>query len=231
MHTDCDCIILAGGFGTRLRGVVSDRPKPLALVGDRPFLSILLDMLAAQKIENVVLAVGYKGEMIEDYYADSYKNIRISYSYEESPLGTGGAVKQALEHCHSGNILILNGDTYLKMDLNDMLQAHLRSGADVSIAVKEMEDVSRYGSVVLDGKRIVAFKEKAFYRKSLINGGIYCFKRKTAALFPEKASFSLERDFFEISLEQLYIGAYVTGGYFIDIGVPEDYERAQSELT
>lgn len=226
-----EAIVLAGGMGTRLRSVIRDIPKPMAPIGERPFLSFLLDELQAQGIDRVILSTGYKHETVEDYYGKAYKGMELVYSVEETPLGTGGAIKKALQQVESPHVLILNGDTMFRVDLQAMRKFHLEHDADLSLALKHMKDSQRYGVVETDNKRVVHFQEKTESKAGAINGGVYML-RKQALLnrqLPEK--FSFEKEFMEAHYRELKVMAFESEGYFIDIGIPEDYTKAQTELT
>ncbi|WP_017733576.1 nucleotidyltransferase family protein [Nafulsella turpanensis] len=226
-----DAIILAGGMGTRLRSVIQNVPKPMAPIGDTPFLSYLLDELKQQGVQKVVLSTGYKHEIVEQHYGDSYKGMQLVYSVEDSPLGTGGAIKKALRLVNSPNALILNGDTMFRVDLQGMYRFHQENESDLTLALKKMEDSQRYGVVETTSNRVVRFREKAEKKAGSINGGVYLL-RKDLLLekdFPEK--FSFEKDFMEAYFRDFKVMAFVSDGYFIDIGIPEDYARAQQELS
>ncbi|MDD6135471.1 MAG: nucleotidyltransferase family protein [Selenomonadaceae bacterium] len=222
-----EAIVLAGGFGTRLRHVVSDVPKPMAPMNDagKPFLEVLLTQLAGQGVKHVVLSTGYMSEVIEQYFGKTFAGMKLEYSVEDTPLLTGGAVKMALERCTEPDIFVLNGDTYFAVDLSAMLAHHRARHADFTIAVKHMHDFERYGTVVYDESGIQAFHEKAPCHDGWINGGVYCLQRhvleKVAA-----TKFSLEKDFLEQKIDEIDLQAFPAEGYFIDIGVPEDYYQA-----
>lgn len=226
-----EAIILAGGFGKRLAHIVSDVPKPMADIEGRPFLEYLLGYLSQNKVTKVVFAVSYKREFIMNYFGNKYLNIEIHYSEEVEPLGTGGAIKKALSLCTGDNIFIINGDTYFDVNLEDMLRYHTSNNALVTIACKSLKDFDRYGTVLLDSSsgKIVSFVEKGKVTEGLINGGIYLLKRE---IFDKLDSerFSFEKDFLEKSLHENKIFSYLSDGYFIDIGIPDDYFRAQREL-
>lgn len=231
MNNSCprEAIVLAGGFGTRLRPVVSDVPKPMAPMNDKgtPFLAFVLDQLAGQGFETIILSVGYMAEVIQEYFGDAYAGMKIRYSLEDEPLGTGGAIKKALALCSAENVFVLNGDTYFDVDLSAMEQHHQESGADFTLAAREMSDFDRYGALELTvDDRVAAFLEKKYCPWGYINGGIYCLGRTILADIKNE-SFSLEKDFLEEKVAQLHIAAYKSGGYFIDIGIPEDYQRAK----
>ncbi|WP_415945548.1 nucleotidyltransferase family protein [Selenomonas montiformis] len=224
-----EAIVLAGGFGTRLRQVVSDVPKPMAPMDEKgtPFLAFVLDTLAAQGITHVVLSVGYLASVIQEYFGAAYNGMRLSYVREDSPLGTGGAVKKALQACQHDVVFVLNGDTYFDVDLVAMKKEHLRSKADFTLAAREMHDFDRYGALEIDKQgRILRFGEKKYCAAGFINGGVYCLQRNLLDdVQPEV--FSLEKDFLEKEIEQVHVQAYPSAGYFIDIGIPEDYQKAR----
>lgn len=217
-----EAIILAGGFGTRLKHVVSDVPKPMAPIKDRPFLEYILEDLEKKGITHVVLAVGYMKEKIKDYFKNQYKNIEISYSGEDSPLGTGGAIKKAVSKCKENNIFIINGDTFYDVDLKNMEKFHIENQSSLTIAVKEMENFDRYGSLVIENNKIIKFEEKKPMSKGKINGGIYLIKKDIFQNVKQE-SFSFEKEILEDEKIKKY--AYENNGYFIDIGIPEDYYK------
>jgi D-glycero-alpha-D-manno-heptose 1-phosphate guanylyltransferase len=224
-----ECIILCGGLGTRLAHVVADVPKSMAPIGDRPFLSYILDDLIAKGIRRFVLAVGYKKESVSGFYGSDYKGVSVDYSAEDSPLGTGGAIRKALDLCKGTHVFVVNGDTFFDVDLKSMLAAATDNGFDVTIAVKQLANFDRYGTVSIDDGVVVKFHEKAATRKGFINGGVYLIGQRLKERLPE-GRFSFERDFMEQRTESIRIGAFPSDGYFIDIGVPEDYRRACTDL-
>ncbi|MDN0069793.1 HAD-IIIA family hydrolase [Collinsella ihumii] len=223
-----EAVVLAGGFGTRLAHVVPDVCKPMAPVAGEPFLRRVLDQLDAAGFARVVIADGYRREQIESYFMGTYRGLEVDYSPEDSPLLTGGAVRRALRTCTRPEVFVLNGDTWLDVDFDEM-EASLaaRSGARCCIAAKRMESFDRYGTLdVGPGGRIRAFREKAPCDEGLINGGTYLVRRDALEAGPDV--FSLEGDWFARVVADGALLACETGGGFIDIGVPEDYERAQS---
>ena len=228
MRIDADVIILAGGLGERLRHVVSDTQKVMAPIAGRPFLRYLLDGLIAQGARRFVLAVGYRAEQIETYFGGVYNGAEIVYSREETPLGTGGAIRQALALCETEDAVVVNGDTYFDVDLPALLQAHRQTGAVLTLSLKPMTDFDRYGTVDMDeAGRITGFHEKKPVRAGLINGGVYAVSKSVLPRLPE-GRFSFENEI----LEPLALPTYgvVSDGYFIDIGIPGDYFRAQTEI-
>lgn len=221
-------IILAGGLGTRLRSIVCDVPKPMCLINNKPFLSYILDNLNVQGFKKVIMAVGYKSNIIKEYFGNSYKEIKIVYSDEETPLGTGGAIKKAIEKINANNVFIFNGDTFFDCDLKDMLDNHKKSLCDITLAVKRMYSYNRYGSVVVKNNRIIRFDEKKKTEKGIINGGIYIINK--GILNDVKIEkFSFEKNILESNNYSMC--AYESKGYFIDIGIPDDYYRAQEEFS
>lgn len=222
-----EAIVLAGGFGTRLAHVVPDVCKPMAPVAGEPFLRRVLDQLDAAGFARVVIADGFRREQIERYFMGTYRGLEVDYSPEETPLLTGGAVRRALRMCARSEVFVLNGDTWLDVDFGDMeaaLAAH--SGARCVIAAKRMSDFDRYGTLdVGPGGEICAFREKAPCAVGLINGGTYLIRRD--ALEAEPEVFSLESDWFARVVGERRLVAVEARGGFIDIGVPEDYARAQ----
>lgn len=224
-----EAIILAGGFGTRLSHIVSDVPKPMAPIGEKPFLEYLLDYLLANKVDRIIIAVSHKREMIIDYFGSEYKGVPIVYSEEETPLGTGGGIKKALSFCHEEDVFVINGDSFFLANLQDMFSFHQNNNFDITIAVKEMLDFDRYGTVNINGNRIISFEEKKATKRGYINGGIYIL-RKDILDSIEKETFSFEKEFLENDEVKKDCGAYISDGYFIDIGVPDDYFKANQEL-
>lgn len=225
-----EAIILAGGLGTRLRSVVSELPKCMAPVAGKPFLYYILSHLQKQGIERFVFAVGYKSESIEDYIKKYFPTINSVFSKEEEPLGTGGAIKLACSHVLEKTVLVVNGDTLFSINITKLIAFHDMCGADCSLSLKPMQKFDRYGVVELNSDySIRSFKEKKYYDTGLINGGIYALhsQRFIKETLPEK--FSFEKDYLEKKYNNKMYGV-VQDEYFIDIGTPEDYNRAQSEL-
>ena len=218
-------IILAGGFGTRLQSVVKDLPKPMADVNGKPFLTYILEELVKYNFTKVVLAVGYKKECIMDYFGDNYKSLKLVYSEENTPLGTGGCVKQALRYIDDDCVFIINGDTLFKIDYLAISRLNR-----TSIACKYLENFDRYGEVKIINDLIVSFNEKKHVEKGYINGGIYYLPKNIFNSYDLPLKFSLEKDFFEKYINELNIKAYKSEDYFIDIGIPEDYQKIQLDL-
>ncbi len=224
-------IILAGGLGTRLRSVVADLPKCMATVAGRPFLDIVIELLLKQGIDKIIFSVGYKSEIIIDHVNNQYPQLHKQFSIEEEPLGTGGAVKLACNHASDENVLILNGDTLFSIDIEKLTGFHNTTGADCTLSLKPMQDFNRYGVVELnDDLSIASFKEKQQYESGLINGGVYALN--VAGFLKEDLpqKFSFEKDYLEQYFEKRKMYGDIQDVYFIDIGIPEDFERAQEEL-
>ena len=225
-------IVLTGGLGTRLRGTIGDLPKSLAPIAGKPFLEYLVKVISAQGFRDIVLCCGHRAGLITNHFGDGSRfGVSISYTIEEKLLGTGGAVKLAETLIDSDDFIVTNGDTYLEVDLNDMLGLHRSQGALATMALVRKEDTGRYGRVVLGGaNQIVAFNEKAVDGKAgLINGGMYVFRKEIFDFIPAGKVCSLEREVLPLLIDKGFCG-FASNGYFIDIGIPEDYERAKKEL-
>lgn len=230
-----EAIILAGGFGTRLQSVVSDVPKPMAPVNHEPFLNYLLSYLSHYGIKKAVLSTGHLEEKIRGYYQEknnTWKNISLSYSHEAAPLGTGGAIRLAMEQCKDEYILAMNGDSFFDANLEDLFSKHQAADAQHTLALRKVPNASRYGAVETNNNRVIQFKEKEDTQKpGTINGGIYILKKADyTAITSPGINFSIERDFFEKQLQQQRIFGFEYEGQFIDIGTPEDFTRAQDEF-
>lgn len=216
-------IILAGGKGTRLSSVVSDVPKPIALVNGKPFLHYIFSYLQKQQIKQVILSVGYLSDVIIQYFGSEYLGIKIKYVIEKEALGTGGAIKYAFEQIDEA-AYVINGDTFFNIDLKQLADKH----ADAVIALKPMEKFDRYGTVELDNdSRIIHFLEKQYCEEGLINGGIYFIQKSVFDKIQTPDSFSMEKNIFEKHADDLKIQGKIFTDYFIDIGIPEDYYLAQ----
>lgn len=226
-----EAIILAGGKGTRLKDVVSDVAKPMAPVNGRPFLCYLFHWLKIFPVEKVVLSTGYLSDSIKDYFSTSFCGIPIEYAIEEKPLGTGGAIKFALRKTQGNNILIINGDTYFPININSFFSFHSDNNHMFSIALKQMQNFSRYGSVVCHDNSILKFNEKKFCHDGLINGGIYLINREYFNSKQVPEAFSLEKHIMEKEAITGILKGKIFNNVFIDIGIPEDYRQAQSLLT
>lgn len=225
-----EAIVLAGGFGTRLRQVVPDLPKPMAPIAGRPFLEILLSTLAQKGFKRVVLSLGFMSEKIIAHFGDSYMGMELVHEVEAQPLGTGGAIRAALARCVSDHVFIFNGDTYLDLEV-DALERLWQTNHHPVIVVREVPDTARFGRVEISEGRINAFLEKGMAGNGLINAGCYVLPKDALDDFPLGQPFSLETEFFITNLQRIWFDGFVTHGRFIDIGVPDDYALAQTELA
>ena len=220
-------MILTGGLGTRLRPVVSDRPKPMALVEGVPFLEILIDCLAGKGVRDFVLLTGYKADMIESGLGQrSRGDLNLRFSHEHIPLGTGGAVRHASRFCTNPS-LVVNGDTFFDADLEMLYRFHLEKKAAVTLSLMRVDDESRYGSVCLeDDGRISGFKEKSETpgRPGLINAGLSLMSKDFILKLPEDVAFSMERDIFPAFARTGKLFGLLQDQPFFDIGTPESYE-------
>jgi D-glycero-alpha-D-manno-heptose 1-phosphate guanylyltransferase len=203
----------------------------MAPVAGRPFLEILLAQLRGAGCTRVLLSVGHLHSVIQDRFGASFRGMRVDYAVESTPLGTGGAIRLALAQTTEDSVLVLNGDTFLEADYADMMRFHREEQAVATIALVHQPDIARYGGVAVDNKRIVAFQEKGRSGPGWINAGAYVFERNLEwpSSLPER--FSIEKDFFVPEIARLAPAAYEVNGYFLDIGIPEDYDRAQTELA
>ena len=225
-------IILAGGLGTRLRSAVADLPKCMAPVNGIPFLSFIITYLKNEGIENFIFSLGYKSEAVISYVNIEYPDLQKKYVIEDKQLGTGGAIKEACKWVTEKNAIVVNGDTLFNIDLNNLSVFHNEQNADCTIALKQMENFDRYGVVETnDHHQIKAFKEKQFCAGGCINGGVYALAIATVTTeaFPEV--FSFEKEYLEknTGIKSLY--GIENNGYFIDIGIPEDYQRFQDDYN
>jgi D-glycero-alpha-D-manno-heptose 1-phosphate guanylyltransferase len=220
-------IVLAGGLGTRLRSVVTELPKPMAPVAGRPFLAWILDRLAQGGFERVVLAVGYRHEAIVQHFGHVYLGMRLDYSVEEQTLGTGGAIRLAADRIASWPVFVLNGDTFLELDYRAMLDAHLQGSERMSLAVCQVADAGRYGGLDLEDGHVRGFREKGSSGPGVINAGTYLLSQAVLDRIPRDEPFSFEQQLLVPGIGTIRPAAFATDGLFIDIGVPEDYARAQ----
>lgn len=223
-----DAVILAGGFGTRLRSVVSDVPKVLAPVNGRPFLDILIDRLRQSgRVSRIALALGYMADRVIEHYRGHPLGSDLRFFVEEQPLGTGGAAHAAGAMTTSTDVFVLNGDSYIDIDVGGMLAAHVGMSDRVTIALRQVEDTSRYGRVDVDeGGRVERFLEKSQATgPGWINAGVYVFRRSILDSLPP-GTLSMEHDVFPELCTQRRLYGFFYDGKFIDIGVPESYFAA-----
>jgi D-glycero-alpha-D-manno-heptose 1-phosphate guanylyltransferase len=226
-----ECIVLAGGLGTRLRSVVADKPKCMAPVNDRPFLYYLLQYLIRQGITHVVLSLGYKSEQVIEWCGQADLPLQFSYAIEAEPLGTGGAILNAVSHLKENECFIVNGDTFFDVSLPAFHNFHQQAHSKLSLALKPMRQFERYGSVQLDkDARINAFLEKKYCEEGLINGGVYLTSRAYMESLQLPAQFSFEKEVLEPQVKNGQLYGFISDTYFIDIGIPADYEQVQTDF-
>lgn len=223
-----DIVILAGGLGVRLQHILSNRQKAMAFVSGRPFLDYILTDLQKKGFRRAVIAVSYLADQVRECYGERFGEMELAYSVEDCPLGTGGAIKKASQLCNGERFFAVNGDTYFDVDYEKIRAKHIEQSADITLAGKEKPNFKRHGTVVFDGDGVVTdFEEKSFAEHGYINGGIYLINKKIFDCdYPEK--FSFETDILQTLKNKTVCVPF--DGYFIDIGVPEDYFRAQTEI-
>lgn len=230
MEVNYKILILAGGLGTRLKSVVS-LPKCMAPIHDVPFLDYQLNYLISQGISEVFLSIGHQSEVIKKHYVSQFKSLQINYIEEPEPFGTGGAIRLAFKKIGAQSLLVLNGDTMFPININDLATFHQSKNADCTIALKPLKNFERYGAVETnEEKRITAFHEKKFVASGQINAGVYMLNGNVFMKHCAQEKFSIEKDFFEAKVNELNFYGFSTDTYFIDIGIPEDYQKAQKEL-
>jgi D-glycero-alpha-D-manno-heptose 1-phosphate guanylyltransferase len=226
-------IILAGGMGTRLKTIISDLPKPMAPIMNVPFLTYQLNYLKHFGIKKVIFSVGYLSEKIIAHYNQSFENISIEYSIEKNPLGTGGGIRMAMSNLNEDLVLILNGDSFFDLDLEQFYNLHLEQKSEFSLALRYVNNSERYGNIEFNSSnQITSFIEKNQLNQSgYINAGVYILSKKLYLQNTKpNINFSIEKDFFEKQLNQLIIKGFEFKDYFIDIGIPEDYLKAQDDF-
>ena len=226
-----ECIVLAGGLGTRLRNTIGNYPKCMAEVDGKPFLEYIFHYLKQQGVSRIILSLGYKHEIILHWLANNKFDLDIDHVIEEEPLGTGGGIALAMAKAQTENVFVVNGDTMFRVDMKAMLAFHTEKKAATTLALKEMHNFNRYGLVNTDDNGfIISFEEKKQTDKGYINGGVYIIDRNKLKVisFPEKWSF--EKDYLEPSVSKKILAGFKESGYFIDIGIPEDYSKAQIDF-
>lgn len=223
-----EAIILSGGFGTRLRSVHPNLPKGLARIGNKSILELIIAQLEHKGVSRIILSLGYMAESIISHLKSAQRSSELIFVKEESPLGTGGAIKLALSYAKSERVLVLNGDTYIDLNLEDILQVEKRTKKNILIGVM-VSDVSRYGALKIKGTQIIGFYEKGCIGRGPINGGCYVLNKNILDEYPPLKNFSFEKECLEIKVAENQFEYYENQGYFIDIGVPEDLLRAQSD--
>lgn len=226
-----EAIILAGGLGTRLRTVVREVPKCMAPVAGHPFLRHVLRYLQENEVSHVVLALGYKHETVSAWVERQDFDMDFSFSVEDVPLGTGGALRKALAHIKGTTSFVLNGDTFFRVALKNFYLCHCRSRLPVTLALKPMQKFRRYGNVEIGpGGVIRTFHEKGYCDSGYINGGVYCVDKDEELFAGCAEAFSFERELLQRKVQQGIFNGFVSDSYFIDIGIPEDYEKANRDF-
>lgn len=226
-----ECIVLAGGLGTRLRSVVQDMPKCMAPVNGQPFLKYIFDYLERQLCNRVVLSLGHKHEQITEWLQTQHRAFVVDYVTEHEPLGTGGGIQLAMKMAKDPNVFVLNGDTFFDVSLKELATYHGECNAETTVALKLMKNFDRYGIVKTgDDGAITSFEEKKHCDEGYINGGIYCINRISFLNrnLPEK--FSFEKDYLEVFVQDKKFYGYPCDAYFIDIGIPADYYQAGDDF-
>ena len=225
-----EAIVLAGGFGTRLKQAVPDVPKPMAPIAGRPFLEILLGLLSEKGFSRVVLSLGFMAEKISGYFGSQFAGLDLSYVVEDTPLGTGGATRLAVSACTQDHIFIFNGDTYIDLDV-ESLEQQWQAKKHPIVVGRQVPDTTRYGRLVVDGIQITHFTEKGIAGPGLINAGCYVLAKGALKKFPVNQSFSIETHYLRPEIVRGKVEVFITEALFIDIGIPEDYACAQTLLA
>ena len=221
-----EAIVLAGGFGTRLKECLDDIPKPLAPIGGSPFICRILDYLYANGVHRAIISTGYLAEKIENTICKRYKGMTVDYSREDSPLGTGGGIKKALSKCTEDDIVVVNGDSFFDVDLFEMKRFHDFSGCALTLAAKFIKNAYRSGLLDFRNGRLCGFLENGVAPSGYINGGVYFIKRNLLESVTEE-KFSFENKI--LASGEYEIGVFESDGYFIDIGIPESYKLAEKD--
>jgi D-glycero-alpha-D-manno-heptose 1-phosphate guanylyltransferase len=223
---------LAGGLGTRLQSTIGAMPKCMATIAGQPFLYHIFQYLNTQNCSRAILSLGYKHEMVENWLIATDWEFEIEIVIEKEPLGTGGGIALAMQKVTEENVFVLNGDTMFRVDLNAMLAFHLARKSCTSLALKSMNNFERYGVVEINETHCVQyFQEKKYYSEGFINGGIYIINKKYFNKQNLPLKFSFEKDYLEKLVVDKFFYGFKSEGYFIDIGVPEDYAKAQIDFV
>ncbi|MEF7616512.1 nucleotidyltransferase family protein [Aquincola sp. MAHUQ-54] len=225
-----DAVVLAGGRGTRLSQHVPNVPKPMACVAGRPFIDFLLHALVDEGVTRIILSVGHLADQIVAHVGSRFRGVPVVYAREDEPLGTGGAIRLSLKLASTPRVIVVNGDTFLDAPLTRFFRFCSDAQAKVGVVVRLVPEASRYGACVLEGTTVVQFGEKTGVGPGLINAGIYCLERQLLEGMELPNAFSFEQDVLAAKLQLLKPVGFAVDGYFIDIGIPGDYDRAQSEL-
>ncbi len=226
---DVEVIILAGGLGTRLRSAVPDLPKCMAPVNGKPFLGYVIDYFLQQGAERFILSLGYKQEAITEYITSAYPSLSVQFVIENEPLGTGGAIQLASKEARGHYAFITNGDTLFSVDLQQLLNQ--RKNCVCSLSLKPMQQFERYGVVEIDTNGLIkSFKEKQYYEEGFINGGLYLLDIPTFLSLGLPEKFSFEKEYLEAFYQTIPMKGLIQDAYFIDIGIPTDYQQAQTDF-
>ena len=228
-----DVLILCGGLGTRLREVVSDRPKPMAEFQDRPFLDLLIDYFQGFGLRRFILCTGFQADVIQQHYTNR-RDIEVVISHEDSPLGTAGAIKNAESHLQSDTLLVANGDSLCRANLETFWTFHQNKQALISILLADSDDPEDYGSVGLDeDQHIISFEEKQLgQRHAYVSAGVYLFQRKVLHYMTPEVKQSLEYDIFpQLIKVNRHCYGYTGQAAVLDIGTPQRLQRARDLLN
>jgi D-glycero-alpha-D-manno-heptose 1-phosphate guanylyltransferase len=226
-----ECIVLAGGLGTRLRSSIGDYPKCMAEVAGKPFLYYINLYIQSQGYTHVIYSLGYKHEIITNWLKTQNLSFTYDYVIEEEPLGTGGGIRLAMAKATTDDITALNGDTMFRVPLNDMQSFHTQNNSAVTIALKEMHDFDRYGVVNTNGNnQITSFEEKKPVKQGSINGGIYIVNKTAFLNKTQEGKFSFETDYLQAYVAEGNFYGFQSNEYFIDIGIPQDYNQVQTDF-
>ncbi|MBH30576.1 MAG: galactokinase [Candidatus Marinimicrobia bacterium] len=229
--SNIDTVILAGGFGTRLRGLIDDKPKCMAKINGKPFIDILIDKCMDQRLKRFIICVGYLKEQVIEHL-DTRNDCKIIYSKEEIPLGTGGAVKNTEGNILSKDFFVINGDSYSEMDFASMLMSHKNNKGVITIGIAKQSDSTDFGTVTFNKSlRITGFSEKGKFKNEYINAGVYLFKTDVFKIMPKKQTFSIEKDFFEKIYEDQSCYVFTKIDNFIDIGTKQRYYSAHENIN
>lgn len=226
-----ECIVLAGGLGTRLQGVIGQYPKCMAVVNGKPFLHYIFKYLEEQLCSRVILSLGFKHEVITEWLRTQQWNFGIEYVIENEPLGTGGGISLAMASADNDDVAVLNGDTMFRVNLSAQFDFHKSKNASATLALKQMREFDRYGVVKTgDNNIITGFEEKRYMAEGFINGGVYIIKKKALLLKQLPVKYSFEKDYLEAFVAEHQFYGFNSDAYFIDIGIPEDYNKAQEDF-
>ena len=232
LEKNYECIILAGGLGTRLRSSVPDLPKCMAPIAGQPFLKYLINYLLKEGVTKFIFSLGYMHEVIEAFLLKEFPLLNYQIALEEEPLGTGGAILLSCKKSSNNDVLILNGDTMFQVNIETLMTFHHQHDADCTLALKPMHNFDRYGVVEINKDNFVeSFNEKKYYAKGLINGGVYVLNVNKFLQLTFSDKFSFEKDYLEKYVTSQRMLGLIQDQYFIDIGIPEDFERAGIELS